>query len=174
MKRWLIIVLLVLLFSVPLLYASSTTDFAFMVGTGNFYNPSEGIAVSYGATLGLNKTMDLSFVCMSEIIPTAFKRNVLMLEVGMTVMGARNTGSKVSGICVNSIVSLGGFWKTENNGAGIYFGFSPLTIGAPITVKRERAFRTNIGYDFVNRKIFFTFSPLDIEIYLVGTYRDWL
>lgn len=174
MRRRLIALLILLLFASSFIYASSTTDFALMIGCGNFYNPSEGISFSYGATLGLTRTLDLSFVGMSEVIPSAFNRNIFMLEAGMTLMGDRNTGSKVSGICVNSVISLGAFFKTEDNGAGVYLGLSPLTIGAPMTAKRERGFRTNVGYDFVNRKVFFTFSPIDIEVYLVGTYRDWI
>ncbi len=174
MRRRLILLIVIMLLSSSMLFASSTTDFALMLGCGNFFNPKEGIAVSYGATLGISKSVDISFVGMSELIPSSFNRNILMLEVGMTLMGTRNTGSKVAGVCVNSVISVGGFWKSWDNGAGIYLGISPLTIGSPTTVKRERVFRTNIGYDFVNRKLLVTFSPLDIEVYLVGTYRDWV
>ncbi len=173
MKKRIALVLLLLVLSSTFVFAS-TFDFALMLGCGNFFNPSEGIAVSYGASFGISKRVDFSLVGMSEIVPDIGRRNLFMAEFGFALLGARNTGSKVSGVCVNSVVSLGGFYRTDNNGAGIYLGLSPLTLGSPSTVKRERGLRTNIGYDFVNKKVLVTFSPLDIEIYLVGTYRDYL
>lgn len=173
MKKKIITLLILLILSMSFLF-SSTTDFALMFGAGNFFNPGEGIAVSYGATLGVSRNFEIAFTGMSELIPSFGSRNVFLLEVGATLMGARNTGSKVAGVCVNSIVALGGFYRTDNYGAGVYLGISPLTIGSPTTVRRERAFRTNIGYDFVNRNVFVTFSPLDIEIYLMGTYHDYI
>lgn len=174
MKKRILLIVFMIILSSSFIYASPYTDFAFMVGSGNFFNPSEGIAFSYGMTLGLTDRMDLSVVGMTEAVPSFGGRNIIMAEVGFSLMGARNTGSRVSGICVNSVVSLGGFYRMDNKGCGVYLGLSPLTIGAPMTVKRERCLRTNIGYDFVNRKLFFTFSPLDIEIYVLGTYRGWM
>lgn len=173
MKKRIALVLLLLILGSAFAFAS-TFDFALMLGCGNFFNPSEGIAVSYGASFGISKRVDFSLVVMSEIVPDIGHRNLFMAEFGFALLGARNTAGKVSGVCVNSIVSLGGFYRTDNNGAGIYLGLSPLTLGSPATVKRERGLRTNIGYDFVNKKALVTFSPLDIEIYLVGTYRDYL
>lgn len=174
MKKRIFLLIIVLVLSLPSLFASSTFDLALMLGAGNFFNPSEGIAVSYGVTMGLTKTLDFSVVGMSELVPDTGKRNIFMAEIGMTLMGARNTGSKVAGVCVNSEISLGGFYRTDNGGAGVYLGISPLTLGSPSTTRRERGLRTNIGWDFVNRKLMVTFSPLDIEVYIVGTYRDWV
>ena len=174
MKKRILTVLTFLMLSLSILGAASTTDFALMLGCGNFYSPKEGIAVSYGMTVGLTKKIDLSFVGMSELIPDIGHRNLFMLEVGMSVLGNRNTGSKVAGVCVNSVFSLGAFYRSDDNGAGVYLGISPLTLGSPITSRRERGFRTNIGYDFRNRKLLVTFSPLDVEIYIAGTYRDWV
>ena len=174
MKKRILILLMVLVLSLPTLFASSTFDLALMLGAGNFFNPSEGIAVSYGVTMGLTKTLDFSVVGMSELVPDTVRRNIFMAEIGMTLMGARNTGSKVAGVCVNSEISLGGFYRTDNGGAVVYLGISPLTLGSPSTTRREMGLRTNIGWDFVNRKLMVTFSPLDIEVYIVGTYRDWV
>ena len=173
MKKKIIILLFVLVLSSSFLFAS-TSDFALMFGAGNFFNPNEGIAVSYGATLGVSRNFEIAFTGMSELIPSFGNRNVFLLEVGATLLGARNTGSKVAGVYVNSVVALGGFYRTDNHGAGVYLGLSPLTIGSPTTVRRERGLRMNIGYDIVNRSLFFTFSPLDIEIYLKGTYHDYV
>ena len=174
MKKKILLLFVVLVLSLCVVSASPYNDFALMLGAGNFFNPSEGIAVSYGMTLGLTKTLDLSVTGMSELVPDIGNRNIFLLEIGMTISGARNTGSKVAGICINTEFSIGGFYRTDNGGAGVYLGISPLTIGSPTTTRRERSLRTNIGWDFVNRKLMVTFSPLDIEVYIVGTYRDWV
>ena len=174
MKKRILLILLFLILSSASIYASPYSDFALMVGSGNFFNPSEGIGFSYGMTIGLTDKLELSLLGMSEALPSFGGRNLIMLELGYSLMGARNTGSKISGICMNSVLSLGCFYRVDRKGCGIYLGISPLAIGAPMTVKRERALRTNIGYDFLNKKLMVTFSPLDIEVYLVGTYRDWV
>ncbi len=172
MKRK-IVILLALLLLLPSFAMASTFDYALMFGSGGFYSSREGISFSYGMNFGLTRHLEISLIGMSELIPDIFNRNIFMLELGTTLQGARNTGSRVAGVCVNSIVAVGGFYRTDNHGAGIYFGVTPLSIGSPTTVRRERAFRTNVGYDFVNRSVIVTFSPLDIEVYLVGTYHDY-
>jgi len=165
-----VIVVFLLCFSI---YAGSANDLALMVGSGSFFSPSEGVSFSYGVSVGLTKRIDMSAVFLSELTPHPFSRNMVMVELSTTLMGDRNTESKVAGVCVNSLLSVGGFYRFDNKGAGVYLGLTPLSLGSPITSRRERGLRTNVGYDFVNNKVIVTFSPLDIEIYLIGTYRDW-
>ena len=89
-------------------------------------------------------------------------------------MGQRNTGSKVSGVNINTLLSIGGFWKTDDNGLGVMVGVTPLAVGSPALGRRERCLRTNVGWDFVNNKLIVAFSPMDVDIYIKGTYRDWI
>lgn len=156
------------------LSASPYFDFALMLGQGNYTWPPEGIGVSYGASFGITDKMEVNLWGVSEVIPVPFSSNVLCAEVSYALLGQRNTGSKVSGININTIISLGGFYRTDDKGAGVMLGITPLSVGSPSLTKRERCLRTNIGWDFRNSRLLVMFSPMDVEIYFKGTYRDWI
>lgn len=173
MKR-IVFVLFILLFLVTPLFATSYFDFSLMVGQGNYTWPLDGIGVSYGMTFGLTDTLELDVWGVSEVIPEPFGSTLLGAELSLSLLGQRNTGSKVSGVNMNSIISLGGFWKSDDNGCGVMVGITPVAIGSPSLTKRERCLRTNIGWDFRNSRLIVVFSPLDVEVFLKGTYRDWV
>ena len=75
---------------------------------------------------------------------------------------------------MNTLIGIGGFYRTDNNGAGPMISITPLTIGSPVSGRRERLFRTAVGYDAVNNGVVVLFSLLDIDFYVRGTYRDYL
>lgn len=175
MSKKIIALLIIVLTIFSSLYAHSDSfDLALMVGSGSFKSPKDGISASYGITVGVTPYIDFSLVGISEIIPSIGENNVFLLEATTTLLGKRNTGSSVSGINLNSLLSLGIFYSTIDKGSGLYLGLTPLAVGSPTLTRRERALRTNVGWDFVNKKVFVTFSPIDIEVYLIGTYRDFI
>ena len=174
MKKRFLIILLSILMLLPLSAKNKYFDFAFMIGQGNYTWPAEGIGVSYGFDVGLTDKIEIGFWGVSQVIPQPFKSNVLGGELSFALLGQRNTGSKVSGVNMNTLISLGGFWKTDDNGLGVMVGVTPLAVGSPALSRRERCLRTNIGWDFVNKKLLVVFSPMDVDIYIKGTYRDWI
>ena len=54
------------------------------------------------------------------------------------------------------------------------FFLSPLTVGSPVTGRREKFMKTNVGYDFINNRMVVSFSILTFDLYVRGTYRDYL
>ena len=174
MKKRFLIILLSILMLLPLSAKNKYFDFAFMIGQGNYTWPVKGIGVSYGFDVGLTDKIEFGFWGVSQVIPQPFKSNVLGGELSFALLGQRNTGSKVSGVNMNTLISLGGFWKTDDNGLGVMVGVTPLAVGSPALSRRERCLRTNIGWDFVNKKLLVVFSPMDVDIYIKGTYRDWI
>ena len=174
MKKRVLIILISILLLLPLSAKNNCFDFAFMLGQGNYTWPLEGIGVSYGMDMGLTDTVEFGVWGVSELIPQPFESNLLCAEVSIALMGQRNTGSKVSGVNINTLLSIGGFWKTDDNGLGVMVGITPLAVGSPALERRERCLRTNVGWDFVNNKLIVAFSPMDVDIYLKGTYRDWI
>ena len=174
MKKRFLIILLSILMILPLSAKNKYFDFALMIGQGNYTWPVEGIGVSYGFDVGLTDKIEIGFWGVSQVIPQPFKSNVLGGELSFALLGQRNTGSKVSGVNMNTLISLGGFWKTDDNGLGVMVGVTPLAVGSPALSRRERCLRTNIGWDFINKKLLVVFSPMDVDIYIKGTYRDWI
>ncbi|MCI7605246.1 MAG: hypothetical protein MSS69_00645 [Spirochaetales bacterium] len=174
MKKRVLIILISILLLLPLSAKNDYFDLAFMIGQGNYTWPVEGIGVSYGVDIGITDKIELGFWGISELIPNPFESTLLGAEVSFALMGQRNTGSKVSGVNINMLLSLGGFWKTNDNGMGVMIGVTPLAVGSPALTRRERCLRTNVGWDFVNKKVIVAFSPMDVDIYVKGTYRDWI
>ena len=174
MKKKFLIILLSVLMLLPLSAKNDYFDFAFMIGQGNYNWPVDGIGVSYGFDMGLTDKIEFGVWGVSELIPQPFQSNIIGAEISFARMGQRNTGSKVSGVNMKTLLSLGGFWKTDDNGLGVMVGVTPLAVGSPALSRRERCLRTNIGWDFVNKKLLVVFSPMDVDIYVKGTYRDWI
>ena len=131
MKKRFLIILLSILMLLPLSAKNKYFDFAFMIGQGNYTWPVEGIGVSYGFDVGLTDKIEIGFWGVSQVIPQPFKSNVLGGELSFALLGQRNTGSKVSGVNMNTLISLGGFWKTDDNGLGVMVGVTPLAVGSP-------------------------------------------
>ena len=51
---------------------------------------------------------------------------------------------------------------------------TPLAVGSPISGRRERILKTGVGYDAVNNEVVVTFSLINLDLYVRGTYRDYI
>ena len=155
------------------LFASDHQDVSISFGNGMYRFPEKGISFSYGLNLGLTERLEMGIWGISEAVPMPFEHNMLGLDFSYALIGRRSTASKVAGSGINMLLSLGGFYITENRGAGIIASFAPITIGSPITGRRERVLKTGVGYDFVNKRVIFSFSLISLDFYIRGTYRDY-
>ena len=72
------------------------------------------------------------------------------------------------------LLSVGGFYRTGNNGAGPIVSITPLAVGTPVSGRRERILKTGVGYDAVNNEVVVTFSLISLDFYVRGTYRDYM
>lgn len=172
MKKRVFLVLLLLLPTV--LFAGVYNDFGFFVGGGMTKVPTETVSLSTGINLGLTQKLEMSCWAITDVVPEPGRNTTLGLEVGCSLLGVRNTGSLVSGINLNAIGYLGAFWQPETEGLGVMVGITPFVEGSPSITKRERLLKTNIGWDFVNRKLLVAVSLLEMDVYLKGTYRDYI
>ena len=102
-----------------------------------------------------------------------FASNMFGAELGIMLLGPRSTATKVMGSGINMMLSVGGFYRTDNNGAGPMISITPLVVGTPISGRRERILKTGIGYDAVNNGLVVTFSLLSLDYYVHGTWRDY-
>lgn len=172
MKKNLIAILLIVLSVFPL-SAGDHHDIALGFGHQTYKWPEKGISFSYSLSIGLTERMELGIWGNSELVPKPFASNLLGAELSFALMGPRSTASRVAGSGINTLLSVGGFYRIDNNGAGPMIALTPLTVGSPITGHRERILRTGIGYDFVNWEFVITFSLISIDYYVRGSWRDY-
>lgn len=152
---------------------ASTFDLAFSVGQDNYKWWNDGISFSYGMNIGVSERIEFSFWGISEAVPKPFKGNMVGVDVSIGLLGRRTSGTKVAGSGINTLLSIGGFYRTEDSGLGPIISITPLTVGNPITGRRERLLRTGLGWDFINSKLVVTFSLLNLDLYVKGSYRDY-
>ncbi len=171
MKRLVAIILLLL--SLTGLAAGDHFDISLSFGHGIYRWPERGISFSYGANFGLSERWEMEVWGVSELLPHPFESNMFGIDFSAAVLGPRSTASKVSGSGINTLVGFGGFYRTDNNGAGPMLSVTPLTVGSPISGRRERLLKTSVGYDAVNNEVVVLFSLLDIDFFVRGTYRDY-
>lgn len=170
MKR--IMILLLALMVSSSLFAGPYNDVSLSIGMDS-YDYLDGISFSYGMNVGLTSRLELGLWGVSELIEKPFSENVFGAELCYSLIGKRNTGSIVAGSGINTIIGAGAFYNTADGGIGPVVSIAPLSVGSPITGKRERILRTTAGWDFVNNKLVMSFSLVNIDIYLKGTYRDY-
>lgn len=172
MKRFAIIAVI----AVALLacaWAGDHHDISFSFGQQTYKWPEKGISFSYGINIGLTERLELGIWGVSELVPMPFESNMLGLDLSFALLGARSTASKTAGSGLNMLLSVGGFYRTDNNGAGPMISITPLSIGTPVSGRRERILKTGFGYDFVNKDFVITFSLVSIDYYVRGTWRDY-
>ncbi len=172
MKRPAVIILLSMLLLLPI-SAGDHQDIALSIGHQTYRWPEEGISFSYGISLGISSRIEVSIWGYSELVPHPFASNMLGADFSFALLGARSTASKVAGSGINMLLSVGGFYRTDNNGAGPIISITPLTVGSPVSGRRERILRTGVGYDAVNSQVVVTFSLLSIDYYVRGSWRDY-
>ena len=171
MRKALIVILLLVSFSAA---AADHHDISLSFGHSMYRWPERGISFSYGINIGLSERWEMGLWGVSEAVPHPFENNLFGLDFSYALMGRRSTASKVAGSGINTLISVGGFYRTDNNGAGPIVSVTPLTVGSPVTGRRERLLKTGVGYDAVNNEIVVVFSLLNLDYYIRGTYRDYL
>lgn len=171
MKKIVFITILILL-TIPL-FSSPFNDVAFNIGGSNFSWSGKTLDVSYGINVGLTKDLELNFRGFSQVIPKPFSDNIFIAELDWSFLGPRSSGTKVSGQSTNMLLSIGAFYRTKENGVGICIGLTPFALGSPTMGRRERLFRTDLLYDFINNRFTVALSFLDFDLYIKGTYRDY-
>ena len=172
MRRAVIAIMLIL--SLLPLSAGDYHDISLSIGHGIYRWPEKGISFSYGVNIGLSERWEMDLWGVSEILPIPFADNMFGIDFSAALLGPRSTASRIAGSGMNTLIGIGGFYRTANNGAGPMISITPLTIGSPVSGRRERLFRTAVGYDAVNNGVVVLFSLLDIDFYVRGTYRDYL
>ena len=169
-----LLALLMVLLAAFIVSASPLNDISITFGQGISDWTGRGISFSYGCGIGLTKRIELDVFALSSVTPVPFEDNTLVAELGYSLLGDRNTGTRVSGPAINSIIAVGGFYNPREGSYGPLVGISPLATGNPSLGRRERLLHTDVGYDFGNSKVFVAFSLLDYDLYVKGSYRDWI
>lgn len=168
-----ILILALIVFALSPLAAGDHHDIALTVGQQTYKWPERGVSLSYGLNIGLSERIELDFWGISELVPKPFGSSMFGAELGFALLGARSTASKVAGSGINMMLSVGGFYRTDNNGAGPMISITPLMVGTPVSGRRERILKTGVGYDAVNNDIVVTFSLISLDYYIRGTWRDY-
>ncbi len=153
--------------------AGDTHDLSFSVGQAGYRWPENGISVSYGFSIGLTRRLELDIWGISSLVPVPFSSNMFGAELDFALLGDRSTASKVAGSGINMLIGAGGFYRTDNRGAGPMISITPLTVGSPVSGRRERILKTSLGYDFVNMELVVSFSLISLDFYVRGTWRDY-
>ena len=183
MRKTAAVLLVALLMAVPA-FAGDHFHMSFSLGSPAmfgaydrpFLEPAPGVGMSYGFNLGLSSRVELNLGAVSSIVPDPFSENTFFTEVQVALLGKTSTASKVSGSNVNMYLGLGGFYSWDDMGyqsAGPYISWTPISMGTPISGRRERMMKTSFGWDCINNKAVLAFSLVNFDFFVRGTYRDW-
>jgi len=171
-----------LLLLCPALFAG-TFDLGVTVGSRNHFfertYDNAQLSLQYGLTMGITDVYEIDLTASSECIPDFFGTTQMQLLLQRSLLGARNSGTKVAGMGCNMLLGFGIGFSDFNETNKFTFthlliSFTPLMGGSPSLRKRERAFACTLGINIYTQQVSLYFDLMADDFYIVGTYKDHL
>jgi len=172
-----IITILLLLCSISL-YAGDHQHISLSFGHQAWMSNKSGLDFSYGINLGLTRRSEMSLWGESQLTPEFFGKSAMGLGFSFSLMGDISTASKIAGVGINTLINAGVIFTTDNPWeyfipTDIYLSVTPITIGNPVSGKRERLLEMGVTYNYFENRFGFLFSLLKFDYYVRGSYRDY-
>ncbi len=180
--RKLCTILVALLFVCTSLFAG-TFDLGVTLGTNTHWGDesfdTSKLKMAWGVTMGISDDWELDLQANSSLIPQFFGDTTVAVLLQKSLLGQRSTGTKVAGLGVNTLLGAGLLFTDYFPGdyllpTHILLSLTPLAVGNPISAKRERAFTLTFAYNFITNQVSVLFDLIKYDLYVVGTYRDYL
>jgi uncharacterized membrane protein len=162
---------------------AGTFDLGITLGTATHWGESSHdtskLKLAWGVTLGISDVWELDLQANSALIPHFFGDTTVAVLMQKALLGQRSTGTRVAGLGVNTLLGAGLLISDYFPGnfmmpTHILFTVTPLMVGNPVSAKRERAFTLTLAYNFLTAQVSVLFDLIKYDLYLVGTYRDYL
>ncbi len=180
MHKRMLLLGVVLLFSLPVF--AGYFDLGITLGTNaHLYekdlDPSR-MKMAWGVSTGLTDMWELDIQADTRIIPDPFSSSSLSFLLQRTLLGQRSTGTAVAGLGINTMVGAGVMVSSyqEDGALGIshiLLSLTPVTIGNPVSGKRERLLSLTLAYNLSNGQVGLLFDLIKYDFYVVGTYKDY-
>ncbi len=184
-KQRFVIIMLLLLSGFPVFSKGmSAFDLGVTLGSRNHffetgYDDSQ-LSFQYGMTMGFSPFYELDVVASSELFPDFFDSvPQVQVLVQRSLLGFRNSGTKVAGMGFNMMMGFGiGF--SDFNPEGRYtlthllVSLTPLMGGSPSLGKRERILGCTFAVNMYTQQVSLYFDLMVDDFYIVGTYKDHL
>lgn len=145
--------------------------------SGGVENP-DGINLGYGLNIGLSARWELGIWGESSLTPGFFSDNALGASFSVALLGPRSTGTLVPGSAINTMLNFGVVAESGNPWGLFapttgYVSLTPLTLGNPVTGRRERFMEIGVSYNWAEDRFGFFFSFLKLDYYVRGSWRDY-
>jgi hypothetical protein len=139
---------------------------------------NQAVKLAYGVTMGVTDVWEFDLQANSQLVPSFFGDTSVSLLAQRAMLGQRNTGKRVAGVGVNSLVGAGVLFSDWNDGqtfglTHLLLSVTPATIGSPFAGKRERILSFAVAYNLETSQVSVLVDLVKYDYYLSGTYRDW-
>ncbi len=177
MKRVFVVFILVLCV-LSSAFAGDHQHISLSFGHQAWMSNKSGIDVFYGINLGLGRRSEMSVWGESQLTPSFFGQNAMGIGFSYALLGDISTASQVAGVGMNTLINAGIIF-TENNPwsyfipTDVYISITPISIGNPVSAKRERILEMGVTYNWFENRFGFMFSLMKFDYYLRGSYRDY-
>ncbi|MDT4761385.1 hypothetical protein [Sphaerochaeta sp. PS] len=182
MRKLICCLLLVVSVFSPL--SAGTFDLGLTLGTNSHFGEKGSdvskMKLAWGVTLGLTDLWELELQANSSLIPRFFGDTSFVILAQKAMLGQRSTGGKVAGLGINSLLGAGIMVSNECFDGEfllpthLLLSVTPMSVGNPISCKRERALAVTLAYNVFTSQVSVLFDLIKYDFYLVGTYKDYL
>lgn len=180
MRKKVLLVCMIIGFAFPLF--AGYFDVGLTLGTNAHWgekdlDPSR-LKLAWGASFGLTDVWELDIQTDTQLVPKFLGSHSVSMLVQRTLLGQRSTGGQTAGVGVNSLVGVGAMIspytpEEKITLSHLLVSLTPITIGSPITGKRERVLTLTLAYNLHTKQVAVFFDLLKFDFYVRGSYRDY-
>ncbi len=180
MRKRVALISMMIVFSLPVF--AGYFDVGITLGTNahmkeKSLDPSR-LKLAWGAAIGITDVWEIDIQANTQLVPTFVGSSAVSLLAQRTLLGQRSTGGKTAGIGVNSLIGVGAMFSPYTPEgvvtlSHLLFSVTPLTVGSPVTGKRERAFALTLAYNLHTKRVAILFDLVKFDFYVVGSYKDY-
>lgn len=136
------------------------------------------LKLAWGVTIGLTDVWELDMQSDTQLVPQFIGSNSVSVLIQRSLLGQRSTGGMTAGLGINTLVGVGAMvspYTPDGNTtlSHLLFSLTPITVGSPVTGKRERLLSLTVAYNLHTKQISILFDLLKFDFYVVGSYKDY-
>lgn len=139
---------------------------------------SSRLKLAWGLSIGLTDVWELDIQTDTQLVPKFLGNHSVSMLIQRTLLGQRSTGGKTAGVGINTLIGVGAMisaYTPEGTTtlSHLLVSLTPVTVGSPITGKRERVLTLTLAYNLYSNQVVVLFDLLKFDFYVRGSYKDY-
>jgi len=136
------------------------------------------LKLAWGSAIGLTDVWELDVQANTQLVPTFVDTTSVSFLLQRALLGQRSSGGQTAGVGINTLIGVGAMISPytidgRTTLTHLLVSLTPITVGSPVTGKRERLLAVTLAYNLQTKQVGVLFDLLKFDFYVVGSYKDY-